>query len=161
MTRLPLKITGVLTGAILVSGMATGIASAADQKLDGSITASGSTCSWTNASISANPPSTLTLDRTTVNPPGGNLSCSGSVTVSLNNNPTISFNDTAGTATADLISVTVQTLGVSCQYSANGLTAQRQGTTRNYSASGVTISKSGGSFLCPGSATADATFNFH
>ncbi|NIJ13479.1 phosphodiesterase/alkaline phosphatase D-like protein [Saccharomonospora amisosensis] len=156
--RLTTKITGLVVGAMAVSGLTAGVALADHAKVDGSITAAGETCSWTDGSISGNPPQTVTLDRTTVNP---NVTCTGSVSVTLNNDPTISFDDTAGTATADLINVTVQMSGITCEYEAAGLQAQREGTTRTYTATGVTIDKSGGSFLCPSSTTADAEFVFH
>lgn len=158
MARLSTKITGLIVGAMAVSGMTAGVALADHGKVDGSITASGETCSWTDGSISGNPPQTVTMDRTTVNP---NVTCTGSVSVTLNNDPTITFDDAAGTATADLINVSVETFGLTCEYEASGLQAQREGTTRTYTATDVTIEKSGGSFLCPGSTTADAEFIFH
>src|SRR5438270_7056392 len=75
-----------LLGTAVVANAATGL-------VDGSITVSGSTCSWTNASTSDVPPNTLSIDHSTVN-----VSCSGSITANLTNDPTVTFDDTAGTA---------------------------------------------------------------
>src|SRR5258708_39367259 len=79
--------------------------------VDGSVTASGQTCSWTNGSTTADPPSALTINAPSINPPGGNLSCSGSAHATLNNSPNVTFNDTSGTATADVVDVTVSVFG--------------------------------------------------
>ncbi len=158
MTRLSTKVLGVLAGAVVGVGMSAGVAAADDQKVDGTISSGGDSCSWTNADTTGNPPDTLTVDSASVN---ANTTCDGDKDVSLNNDPTISFDDAAGTATADLISVTVVAYGVTCEYEAEGLTAQRDGDTRTYTATDITIEKSGGSFLCPSSETADAEFVFH
>ncbi|WP_019819253.1 hypothetical protein [Saccharomonospora saliphila] len=149
---------GTFVGALALTGMTAGVAAADHQKVDGSISSGGDTCSWTNADTSANPPETLTVDHETVN---ANTTCSGSKTVTLNNDPTVTFDDEAGTATADLIDVTVVEYGVTCEYQAENVQAERDGTTRAYSAAGVTVYKSGGSFLCPSTETADAKFLFH
>ncbi|EHR60143.1 hypothetical protein [Saccharomonospora cyanea] len=158
MARLSTRPIGVLVSALALAGMSVGVAAADHQKVDGSITSDGDTCSWTGADTSANPPETLTVDRRSVN---ANMTCTGGLSATLNNNPTITFDDAAGTATADRITVTVVSMGVSCEYSADGLSAQRDGNARTYTARGVTLTKSGGGFLCPGSRTADAEFVFH
>src|SRR4051812_29488274 len=46
-----------------MSGFTAGNAVAAS-RVDGSVSAAGETCSWTNARASADPPSPLTIDRT-------------------------------------------------------------------------------------------------
>ncbi|WP_019811086.1 hypothetical protein [Saccharomonospora halophila] len=158
MTRLSTKVLGVVAGAVVGVGMSAGVAVADHQKVDGTITSGGDTCSWTNADATDNPPNTLTVDAASVN---ANTVCDGDKDVTLNNDPTISFDDAAGTATADLINVTVVSYGVTCEYEATGLTAQREGDTRTYTATDVTLDKSGGSWMCPSSETADAEFVFH
>jgi hypothetical protein len=149
---------GVLALALAL-GTATAAAAqgnAADQKVDGVIVVAGNTCTWTNASTSAVPPSTLTVDRTTINKPGGNLACSGGITASLNNNPAFTFDDAAGTARTDLIDITGQQSFVSCRYKATNITWDRDGSTRKYLNRAFTATKSSGSFLCPGSVTTAA-----
>lgn len=119
-------------------------------------------CSWTNASTSANPPNTLTVDRNTVNPPGGNNSCTGASSVTLNNNPTVTFNDTAGTATADKVSTTGVKSGFSCTYEAYNVVLTRDGTTRHYTASGYTAYRTAGwEFVCPSTQPGTADITFH
>ncbi|SCL28137.1 hypothetical protein GA0074692_2478 [Micromonospora pallida] len=126
---------------------------AATNTVDGSITAGSSVCSWTNGRTSANPPSTLTIDRTSINPPGGNLSCSSGSTVALNNSPTVTFNDTNATATADAVDVSV-TIGITCRYRVTNPVFNRQGTTRDYVGGPYTASRVSG-FLCPSTTTID------
>ncbi|MGW0391276.1 hypothetical protein ACWDYJ_10300 [Streptomyces sp. NPDC003042] len=135
---------------------ATALGPAADQKVDGVIVVAGNTCTWTNASASANPPSALTVDRTTINKPGGNLSCSGGITASLNNNPAFTFDDAGSTARTDLIDITGQQSFVSCRYKATNITWDRDAGTRKYLNRAFTATKTSGSFLCPGSVTTEA-----
>lgn len=158
MTRLSTKVLGVVAGAVVGVSMSAGVAAADHQKVDGTITQGTDTCSWTNADTTGNPPDTLTVDGASVN---ANMICDGDKDVTLNNDPTISFDDAAGTATADLISVTVVSLGVTCEYEATGLKAYREGDTRTYTATDVSLEKSGGGVLCPANETADAEFVFH
>ncbi|MCX5380126.1 hypothetical protein [Streptomyces sp. NBC_00091] len=128
----------------------------ADQKVDGVIVVSGNTCTWTNASTSANPPSALTVDRAGINKPGGNLACDGGITATLNNNPAFTFDDAGATARTDLIDITGQQSFISCRYKATGITWDRDGTTRKYVNRAFTATKTSGSFLCPGSVTTAA-----
>jgi hypothetical protein len=133
---------------------------AASNVVDGSITAGSSVCSWTNGRTSANPPSTLTIDRTSINPPGGSLQCSSDTAVTLNNSPTVTFNDANATATADAVDVSVSLLGITCRYRATGPVFARQGTTRDYVGGPYTASRVSG-FLCPSTTTIDrATLSF-
>ncbi|MEV8530569.1 hypothetical protein [Streptomyces sp. NPDC051211] len=137
---------------------------AADQKLDGVMVVAGNSCSWTNASTSALPPNALTVDRTTVNTPGGNLACGGGITAVLNNNPAFTFDDAAGTARTDLIDITGRQSFISCRYKATNLVWDRDGTTRKYINRAFTATKTSGSFLCPGSVATpagDASMLFH
>ncbi|KJY40424.1 hypothetical protein VR46_27780 [Streptomyces sp. NRRL S-444] len=143
---------------------ATALGPTADQRVDGVIVVAGNTCTWTNAHTSANPPSALSVDRTTINTPGGNLGCNGSITASLNNNPAFTFDDTAGTAKTDAIDITGRQSFISCRYKATNITWNRDGTTRKYVNQAFTATKTSGSFLCPGSVTTaagDASMLFH
>ncbi|MFJ6014856.1 hypothetical protein [Streptomyces sp. NPDC092952] len=162
--RLTPKISCVTALTIaVIAGAATAASALGPQasQVDGSITAAGSTCTWANATASAAAPTTLTIDRTTVN---SGVSCGGGASATLNNNPTVTFNDTAGTATSDLIDITVKQSIISCSYRATNVGWSRDGSTRTYKNQAFTASKSSGSFLCPGSITADpgsASLNFH
>lgn len=163
LSRLPLsvptKAAGVLVSALTVAALTTSPASAAAQgHVDGSIGTGTSSCSWTNGVTSDTAPNTLTVDRSTVNTPGGNLSCSG-ISGVLNNDPTVSFNDAAGTATADMLDVSVTVFGITCRYQAVGLTAQRDGDSRNYAAT-TDVPLHQGGFLCPNPVSINTTFNF-
>jgi hypothetical protein len=89
---------------------------------------------------------------------GGNLSCPG-ISGALNNDPTVSFDDTTGTATVNLLDISVTVIGVTCRYQAAGLAAQRDGDTRTYAAS-AEVPLHEGSFLCPSTASINATFTF-
>ncbi|MEU3610036.1 hypothetical protein AB0E83_32045 [Streptomyces sp. NPDC035033] len=134
------------------------------QRVDGVIVVSGNTCTWTDARTSANPPASLSVDRTSVNAPGGNLSCTGGITATLNNNPNVTFDDAAGRAKADAIDITGTQYGVSCRYKATGVLLDRDGTTRRYVNQAFTATKTSGGFLCPGSvstAAGDASLLFH
>ncbi|MFD3696093.1 hypothetical protein ACFWUZ_08010 [Streptomyces sp. NPDC058646] len=146
----------VVAATVTITVPATAAGPAADQKADGVIVVAGSTCTWTGASTSAAPPSALTVDRTTVNKPGGNLSCDGNITASLNNNPAFAFDDTAGVVTTDLIDITGKQSFISCRYKATSLVWDRDGTTRKYVNRPFTATKTSGSFLCPGSVTTAA-----
>ncbi|MFF0215047.1 hypothetical protein [Streptomyces vinaceus] len=143
---------------------ATALGPTADQQLDGVIVVAGNTCTWTNARTSANPPSALTVDRTTINTPGGNLGCSGGITAALNNNPAFTFDDAAGLARTDAIDITGKMSFISCRYKATNITWNRDGATRKYLNQAFTATKTSGSFLCPGSVTTpagDASMLFH
>ncbi|MFI7356027.1 hypothetical protein ACIBTP_19030 [Streptomyces avidinii] len=149
------------TGAALAQG--TG-ASAVDQKVDGVMVVAGNSCSWTNASTSAVPPAALTVDRATINTPGGNLACGGGIVASLNNNPAFTFDDDAGTARTDLIDITGRQSFISCRYKATGIVWDRDAASRKYINRAFTAAKASGSFLCPGSVTTpagDASMLFH
>ncbi|MYT26439.1 hypothetical protein GTW69_40290 [Streptomyces sp. SID7760] len=156
----------VLAAAVVVAGAtsAAALGPTADQQLDGVIVVAGNTCTWTNARTSANPPSALTVDRTTINAPGGNLACGGGITASLNNNPAFTFDDAAGLAKTDAIDITGKMSFVSCRYKATNITWNRDGATRKYVNQAFTATKTSGSFLCPASvatAAGDASMLFH
>ncbi|MFE3583127.1 hypothetical protein [Streptomyces vinaceus] len=143
---------------------ATALGPTADQQLDGVIVVAGNTCTWTNARSSANPPSALTVDRTTINTPGGNLGCSGGITAALNNSPAFTFDDAAGLARTDAIDITGKMSFISCRYKATNITWNRDGATRKYLNQAFTATKTSGSFLRPGSVTTpagDASMLFH
>ncbi len=160
MPRLSPKVIGVMLSALTLAGLASSPATAAQGVVDGTITAEGQSCSWTGGVTSDSPPNTLTVDRSTINAPGGNLSCTGGTTASLNNDPTVSFDDANGTATADVLDVSVTSMGVTCRYQASDVSAQRDGDTRNYTATSDIPLYEGG-FLCPDPASVTATFSFH
>ncbi|WP_328761698.1 MULTISPECIES: hypothetical protein [unclassified Streptomyces] len=158
--------TTALAAAVLIGGAtsATALGPSADQLLDGVIVVAGNTCTWTNAHSSANPPSALTVDRTTINTPGGNLGCNGSITASLNNDPAFTFDDAAGLARTNVIDITGKQSFISCRYKATNITWNRDGVTRKYVNQAFTAAKVSGSFLCPGSVTTaagDASMLFH
>ncbi|MBW1600243.1 hypothetical protein [Streptomyces sp. JJ38] len=159
MSRISPKAIGVLVSALAVTGLATGPAHAAQGAVDGTITAEGQTCSWTDGVTSDTSPNTLTVDNDTINQPGGNLSCTGSTTAALNNDPTVTFDDTNGTATVDLLDVSVTVWGVTCRYQASDVSAQRDGDTRTYTAN-ADIPLYQGGWLCPDPASVSATFSF-
>ncbi|MEW2415499.1 hypothetical protein AB0953_17515 [Streptomyces sp. NPDC046866] len=158
--------TAAVAAALLVGAAvpAGALGATAGQQLDGVIVVAGNTCTWTNARTSANPPSTLSVDRTTINTPGGNLSCGGGITAVLNNNPVFTFDDAAGTAKTDAIDITGKQSFVSCRYKAANLVWNRDASTRKYVNQAFTATKVSGSFLCPGSVTTaagDASMLFH
>lgn len=159
MNRLCSRVLGVATGVLLVSGVAAAPVSAASGLVDGSLTAQGELCSWSDGVTSDVPPNALTVDRSTINSPGGNLDCTGDISASLNNDPTITFDDGNGSATVDQIDVTITRSGVDCQYTAENVASTRDGDTRRYTAT-TTVSLADGSFLCPDSAETDAEFSF-
>lgn len=154
-----MKPTHFLVGIAAVAGslLLAAPAFAATGQVDGSITVGSSTCSWTNATTSDAPPNTLTIDHTTVN-----ASCSGSISASLTNDPTVSFDDTAGTATAPEVDVTATVIGINCSYKVTSLSVTRSGTTRSYSGGPFTANLSSGGALCPGSETVNSvSLTFH
>ncbi|MHC0430011.1 hypothetical protein ACX6XY_07460 [Streptomyces sp. O3] len=163
MSRISPKVLGVLLSALTVTALTSspsGAAPAASGLLDGTINAEGNACSWSDGVTSAAPPSTLTVDRSTINPPGGNLSCSSGATASLNNDPTVTFDDTNGTANTDMLDVSVTKWGVTCRYQATNVSAQRDGDTRTYTAA-LDIPLHQGGWFCPNPASVTATFVFH
>jgi hypothetical protein len=155
-----MKPTRLLVGIAAVAGsvLLAAPAYAATGQVDGNITVSGSSCSWTNATTSDAPPNTLTIDHTTVKP-----SCSGSISATLTNDPTVTFDDTAGTASAPEVDVNGTELGQTCSYTVTNLSVSRQGTTgRTYTGGPFTANLTSGSFLCPSSETvSSASLTFH
>lgn len=155
-----------LVAAMVAGGSTAALAlgPAADQQLDGVIVVAGNTCTWTNAHTSASPPNALTVDRATVNQPGGNLACNGGITAALNNNPAFTFDDAGGIAKTDTIDITGKQSFISCRYKATNILWNRDGDTRKYVNQAFTATKVSGSFLCPGSVTTaagDASMLFH
>ncbi|MFC9293963.1 hypothetical protein ACFTWH_03435 [Streptomyces sp. NPDC057011] len=146
----------VVAAALIGTGTAHAHAPAADLKADGVIVVAGSSCSWTNAGTSAAAPNALTIDRTTINAPGGNLACGGGIAATLNNNPAFTFDDAAGTARTDQIDITGRQSFISCRYKATNIVWDRDGTSRKYINRAFTAAKTSGSFLCPGSVTTPA-----
>lgn len=153
-----MKTASLLVGLSVVAASFAGTAAyAATGLVDGSITVGSSTCSWTNATTSDVPPNTLTVDHTTVH-----TTCSGSITANLTNNPTVTFNDTAGTASSPEVDVSGTQSGVSCGYKVTNATLSRQGTTRTYTGGPYTATLTSGSFLCPRTQTVNSTtLTFH
>ncbi|WP_017595899.1 hypothetical protein [Nocardiopsis potens] len=156
MPRTSSRPIGVLLGALALTGLAASPAAAAEGAMDGSITAEGQDCSWTGAVTSDQAPNPLTVDRESLN---AALSCSGGTTAVLNNDPTVTFDDGAGTITTGMLDISVTMVGVTCRYQATDMSAQRDGDTRTYNAS-VSIPLHEGGFLCPDPANVDATFSF-
>lgn len=150
-------LVGLAVGSIVALGTAS-TAYAATGLVDGSITVSSSTCSWTNATTSDVPPNTLTVDHTTVN-----ATCSGSISATLTNDPTVTFDDSAGTATADEIDVSGTIAGISCGYQVTGASVTRSdSSSRTYTGGPFTANKTSGGLLCPSSeSVSSATFSFH
>lgn len=161
MSRRTPRIVGVLLSAATVTAL-TGTPAHAEQGLiDGGIETPDQSCSWSDGVTSDTPPNTLTVDRSTINAPDGSLSCEGSTSAELNNDPTVTFDDDNGTVTADLLDVSVTELGlVTCRYRAENLSAQRDGDTRTYQATAEIPLYEGGP-LCPDPASVTATFTFH
>lgn len=154
-----MKTTRLLVGIAAVAGsvLLAVPAYAATGQVDGNITVGGSSCSWTNASTSDVPPNTLTIDHTTVQP-----NCSGSISASLTNDPTVTFDDTAGTASAPEVDVNGTVLGITCSYTVTNLSVSRQGTSRTYTGGPFTANLSSGGGLCPGSETVNSvSLTFH
>jgi hypothetical protein len=156
MSRLIPRLTGLAALVVAMSALMASSAFAANL-VDGSVSALGKTCSWTNGSTTADPPSALTINGASVN---SSLTCSSGVTATLNNSPGVTFDDTAGTATADTIDATVNTSGQSCRYSASNVLVTRSGSTRDYSGT-ASAPKVSGSFLCPGSVDLTTSVSFH
>jgi len=150
-------LAGIAVVATAVLGLASTAAQAAGGQVDGSLSVAGSTCSWSNASTSDAPPNTLTVDHGTVQP-----SCDGSISASLTNDPSVSFDDSAGTASSAEIDVSATVSGVSCAYQVTDVSVTRQDDTRTYTGGPYTANKTDGSILCPGSETVDSlTLTFH
>ncbi|MGC4945455.1 hypothetical protein ACLQ2N_04445 [Streptomyces sp. DT224] len=122
--RLTPKLSWVTATVVAVIAGAPTAASAlgpqASQLVDGVITTAGSTCTctWTDATASADPPTALTINRSTLN---NSVSCSGDASATLNNSPTLTFDDAAGTAASDLIDIAVKQSIISCSYQAKGV----------------------------------------
>ncbi|MFC3999311.1 hypothetical protein ACFOVU_25600 [Nocardiopsis sediminis] len=160
MPRISPKPAGVLLGALALTALAASPAAAAEGQVDGTISAEGQSCSWTDGVTSDQAPNNLTVDRASINPSdGGNLTCDGSTTATLNNDPNVTFDDSAGTLTADLLDISVTLVGVTCRYQATDVSAQRDADTRTYTTT-ADIPLYEGGILCPDPASVDASFTF-
>ncbi|MFI9387193.1 hypothetical protein [Kutzneria sp. NPDC052558] len=152
---LPRLLAGIaaVAGCVLLAAPAY----AATGQVDGNITVGDSSCSWTNATTSDAPPAALTIDHTTVHP-----TCSGSITASLTNDPSLTFADTAGTVSAPEVDVNGTVLGITCSYKVTNVTYTRQGTGRSYTGGPFTATLSSGGVLCPATETVSAaSLTFH
>ncbi|MBU6532791.1 hypothetical protein ACFUIW_36375 [Streptomyces sp. NPDC057245] len=154
-------VTALVVAAVAGAATAAGAAGPAAQQVDGSLTVLGVTCAWADAATSADPPSTLTIDRASVN---SGVSCGGGASATLNNDPTLTFDESGATATSDLIDITVNQSIVSCSYQASDAGWTGDGSTGAYQNQAFTASKTSGSFLCPSSVALDAgavSLTFH
>lgn len=130
---------------------------ASHMKVDGSVTVTmyGITghCFWSDGVTSDNPPNPLTIYRSTINPPGGNLSCTPSgFTVTLNNDPHLAFS--GSTATIDRINASITASGMTCVYEAtNVMLYNGTGNFTGYFQYG--------SLSCPRSVPGSMTLRFH
>jgi hypothetical protein len=125
--------------------------------VDGTVTSGSTTCSWVNASTSDTPPNPLTIAGSTVK-----TSCNDGTTLTVNNNPNVTFDDANGTAAVDAIDVTGTKFGTSCRYRATNLVLNRSGTTRTYSGGPYTGNLVSGGFFCSGTLTVNsASVTFH
>ncbi|MGI8329790.1 hypothetical protein ACRYCC_07470 [Actinomadura scrupuli] len=148
---------GLATAAATACLMTTPAHAATPGLVDGTASALGYSCSFANAATSDTPPNTLTVDRATIVP-----QCGSGVSLSLANSPTISFDDTAGTASSDRIDVSGSALGITCTYRVTNASITRDGTTRAYAGGPFTATKISGTFLCPATTTVDSVaFTFH
>jgi hypothetical protein len=143
-------------GIVAVSSAAT---AQSGTTVNGSVSALGKTCSWTDGTATEAPPTTTTINASSINAPGGNLSCSSDVSATLENSPSVSFNDTAATATVASLTASVTYDGISCEYTATNAVLDGSATTRDYSGT-ANAAKSGGSFLCPSSVSLGSTLDF-
>lgn len=147
---------GIGIAALAFPATASG-ASITANAVDGTVVTGSTTCQWADATADANPPDTAVIDGSTVS-----LSCDSSTSLTLNNDPSVSFDDAAGTATIDTINVSGTLIGLTCTYEATDIAMTRDGSTRTYSGGPYTGDKVDGSFLCPGSIDLDsATVTFH
>jgi hypothetical protein len=151
------RLIGLFVLVAAMVGLSASSAFAANL-VDGSISAQGDTCTWKNGSTSANPPSALTINRASVN---SGLTCTGGVRATLNNDPNVTFNDAAGTGTADAVDASVTKMGQTCRYKATNVVLARQGTTRNYSGTVTRVPKVSGGFLCPATVDLTSSVSFH
>lgn len=119
-------------------------------QVDGTLSVWDITCDWTDGTTSANPPQTLKIFRTTVNPPNGNLTCYGG-TLRLNNDPGVSFG--SGTI-VDRINVTAVKSGVTCNYEATWIPLDN-------GSGGFKATLTSGGELCPNPAFGHVTLVFH
>ncbi|WP_017627303.1 hypothetical protein [Nocardiopsis chromatogenes] len=160
MSRISPRPVAVVLGTLALTGLAASPAAAAQGAVDGTISAEGQSCSWTDGVTSDQAPNALTVDRTTINTSGtGNLSCDGDTTAALNNDPNVTFDDAAGTLTADVLDISVSVIGITCRYRATDITAERDGDTRTYTTS-ADIPLHEGGFLCPDPASVTASLTF-
>jgi hypothetical protein len=141
---------------VAIGAVATTSAWASDL-VDGTVSASGESCSWTNGTTTADPPSALTIAASSIN---GHLTCSSGVSATLNNDPNVTFDDSANTATADLVDATVDVSGISCRYQIANYVLSGSASTRQYSGS-ASAPLDSGSFLCPNPETVTTSLTFH
>jgi hypothetical protein len=80
----------------------------------------------------------------------------------LTNDPAVTFDDTAGTASAPEVDVNGTVIGITCSYKVTNVTYTRTGTTRTYTGGPFTANLSGGGALCPATETVNsASLTFH
>ncbi|GAA1683571.1 hypothetical protein GCM10009830_33520 [Glycomyces endophyticus] len=113
-------------------------------------------CAAEGVPVGAAPPAQVRIDSDDVV-----FDCSGSIGFRLGRDATVSFDDAAGTATADVVRIVGSRLGLTCGYEASKVVFHREGDTRVYAGGPYTGTKVQGSFLCPRSVQLDAaSFTF-
>lgn len=159
-----LAVSGLAAFILCGAATAAGAAIAGEQKVDGAFTIGDIACRWTAGATTANPPAALTVDRSTVNTPVGNLTCDDGARATLNNSPGFTFDDASALAATPLLDITGRQGFISCRYQATDIQWDRQGDTRTYTNRTFTARKVSGGFLCPSTTQADAgdaTLTFH
>jgi hypothetical protein len=123
-------------------------------KVDGTITVSDITCTWVDGMTSDNPPNMLFIYASSLS-----MVCTGA-TVTLNNDPKVTFDDANGKAIVDLVNVTGNRIGVECTYAATNIMLTRDGTTRRYTGTFTATRTAGSIFFCPSSHSGSADITF-
>jgi hypothetical protein len=114
-------------------------------------------CSFFDAPLSADPPSHLIIYLSLA----PYRTCSSSGTVTLNDDPSVSFDDPSAAATVDRARSTVVRFGVSCGYEATNVWLPGDVSVRDYSGSFAATRVSGSIFVCPSTTTGSMTVDFH
>jgi hypothetical protein len=153
----PMRLASLLVGLSAATAVAfTATPAYASGLVDGTVSVSswGVTCSWTNATTTSSPPSTLTIDHNTIN---ATIGCTGGIVLTVTSSPTVSFS--GSNATLAQIDVAVQT--PSCAYRVSNATLNGPGPT--YTGNNLPAAeKDPKRFICPDSVTMDTvSLSFH
>jgi hypothetical protein len=158
-----MKLASLLVGLFAASAVAFTAtpAHASHLKVDGTVKVTSwtpnVTCTWTDATISADPTNTLTIDHNTIN---ATITCTGGIQLTVTSDPLVTFSGGGATLSQTDVAITTP----NCNYHVNDPTLSQVPAPPpyKYTGSATATEKNPKRLICPDNVTMDeVTLDFN